>query len=66
MPVDQTNTLADFLDATAARQPTPGGGAVTALAGVLAAAIGEMVLNYSVGKKGLERIRMSCGRSSPS
>src|SRR5207253_4093544 len=30
------------------------GGSVTALAGALAAAIGEMVLNYSVGKKGLE------------
>jgi formiminotetrahydrofolate cyclodeaminase len=51
---DHTSTLAEFLDATAARQPTPGGGAVTAVAGALAAAIGEMVLNYSVGKKGLE------------
>jgi formiminotetrahydrofolate cyclodeaminase len=54
VPLDQTATLADILDATAARQPTPGGGAVTAVAGALAAAIGEMVLNYSVGKKGLE------------
>ena len=51
---DQTARISEFLDATAARQPTPGGGAVTALAGALAAAIGEMVLNYSVGKKGLE------------
>src|SRR2546423_3785241 len=51
---DQTSTIQQFLDATAARQPTPGGGAVTALTGALAAAIGEMTLNYSIGKKGLE------------
>jgi formiminotetrahydrofolate cyclodeaminase len=51
---DSSATIAQFLDATAARQPTPGGGAVTALTGALAAAIGEMALNYSLGKKGLE------------
>ena len=50
---DQNTTIKDFLDATAAKQPTPGGGSVTALAGALAAAMGEMVLNYSVGKKDL-------------
>jgi len=50
---DQKTTIEDFLDATAAKQPTPGGGSVTALAGALAAAMGEMVLNYSVGKKDL-------------
>lgn len=54
MPYDDAYTLAQFLDGTAARQPAPGGGSVTALVGALAAAIGEMVLNYSVGKKGLE------------
>lgn len=51
---DASTTIAEFLDATAARKATPGGGAVTALTGALAAAIGEMTLNYSVGKKGLE------------
>src|SRR3954469_16457620 len=51
---DQSSTIQQFLDATAARQPTPGGGAVTALTGALAAAIGEMTLNYSVGRKGAE------------
>src|SRR3984885_11522875 len=51
---DQHNTIAEFLDGTAAKQPAPGGGSVAALAGALAAAIGEMVINYSVGKKGLE------------
>jgi formiminotetrahydrofolate cyclodeaminase len=54
MPYDTQSTLSQFLDATAAKQPAPGGGSVTALCGALAAAIGEMVLNYSVGKKGLE------------
>jgi formiminotetrahydrofolate cyclodeaminase len=51
---DATTTLADFLQAAAARQPAPGGGSVTALVGALAASMGEMVVNYSLGKKGLE------------
>ncbi len=50
---DRTTTIESFLTATAARQPTPGGGSVAALAGALAAAIGEMVLQYSIGKKDL-------------
>src|SRR5437764_5937929 len=51
---DSKQTIDSFLEATAARQPTPGGGSVTALAGALAAALGEMVINYSLGKKDLE------------
>ncbi|HZN64799.1 MAG TPA: cyclodeaminase/cyclohydrolase family protein [Tepidisphaeraceae bacterium] len=47
-------TISTFLDAAAAKQPSPGGGSVAALVGALAAAMGEMVVNYSVGKKGLE------------
>lgn len=39
-----------FLDETAARQRTPGGGAVTALTGALACALTRMVAAYSVGK----------------
>src|SRR5882724_10627898 len=54
MPYDANCTIAQFLDGTAAKQPAPGGGSVAALTGALAAAIGEMVLNYSIGKKGLE------------
>jgi formiminotetrahydrofolate cyclodeaminase len=53
--LDKTATIEQFLEAAAAKQPTPGGGSVAALAGALAAAMGEMVLNYSVGKKGLEQ-----------
>jgi formiminotetrahydrofolate cyclodeaminase len=51
--LDHRATIEQFLAATAARQPTPGGGAVAALAGALAAALAEMVLNYSIGKKDL-------------
>jgi len=52
---DQSTTIAAFLDAAAAKQPAPGGGSVTALVGALAATMGEMTVNYSVGKKGLEQ-----------
>ncbi len=45
--------LADFLSAVAAKQPTPGGGAVASVVAALAAALGRMVVNYSVGKKSL-------------
>ena len=50
---DATTPLGEFIEAAAARKPTPGGGSVTALVGALAAALGEMVLNYSIGKKEL-------------
>jgi formiminotetrahydrofolate cyclodeaminase len=50
---DRTTGIEAFLTATAAKQPTPGGGSVAALAGALASAIGEMVLSYSIGKKDL-------------
>lgn len=51
---DANSTLSSFLEAVAARQPTPGGGSVAALAGALSAATGSMVINYSLGKKGTE------------
>jgi formiminotetrahydrofolate cyclodeaminase len=47
---DANTSLEDFLQAAASKQPTPGGGSITALVGALAAAMGEMVLNYSIGK----------------
>jgi formiminotetrahydrofolate cyclodeaminase len=63
--LDKTTTIERFLEAAAAKQPTPGGGSVSALSGALAAAMGEMVLNYSVGKKGLEmhvdRLQLALG-----
>lgn len=46
-------SVREFLDAVAAKQPTPGGGAVASVVAALAAALGRMVVNYSVGKKSL-------------
>src|SRR5262245_62005925 len=53
MAFDKTQSLDHFLDAVAAKQPAPGGGSVSALVGALSSAMGEMVVNYSVGKKDL-------------
>ncbi len=47
-------TIREFLDKTAAGEPLPGGGSVSALAGALAAALAEMVARLTVGKKGYE------------
>ncbi len=44
-------TPAPFVSAVAEGTPTPGGGAVAALAGALSAALGEMVARLTVGKK---------------
>jgi formiminotetrahydrofolate cyclodeaminase len=44
-------SISVFLESVAAKQPTPGGGAVAAVCGALAAAIGEMAINYSIGRK---------------
>lgn len=42
-----------FLEALAAKQPVPGGGAVAGVVAAVAAGLGEMVLQYSLGKKSL-------------
>jgi len=42
-----------FVDAVAADTPTPGGGSVSALAGALAAALGEMVCGITLKKKSM-------------
>jgi formiminotetrahydrofolate cyclodeaminase len=49
----QRQTIQEFLDGVAAKTPTPGGGAVASVTAALAAALGRMVLNYSVDKKSL-------------
>lgn len=43
-------TVSELLDAVAARQPTPGGGAIAALTVAMAASLGEMVLRYRIGR----------------
>lgn len=44
-------TVTGFCDITASDAPAPGGGSVSALAGTLAAALGEMVARLTVGKE---------------
>ena len=44
-------TLEEYLAALAGDAPAPGGGSAAALAGALAAASGEMVASFTVGKK---------------
>lgn len=51
--IETTQSIRQYLEAVAAKKPTPGGGSVSALVGALSAALGEMVLNYSIGHKDL-------------
>jgi formiminotetrahydrofolate cyclodeaminase len=45
--------LQQLLEAIAAKTPTPGGGTVAPIIAALAAALGRMVLSFSLGKKSL-------------
>jgi methenyltetrahydrofolate cyclohydrolase len=51
MPDILSLPIRDFLAATAAKTPTPGGGSVAALCGALAAALGAMAMQYTAGRK---------------
>ena len=44
-------TLKQFSEAVSSKDPTPGGGCVSAAVGALAASLGEMVTNLTFGKK---------------
>jgi methenyltetrahydrofolate cyclohydrolase len=43
--------IEEFLDSVASKAPTPGGGAVAAVVGAMAASLVEMVCNLTIGKK---------------
>jgi formiminotetrahydrofolate cyclodeaminase len=60
--LNQKQTLPDlsvaaFLDAVAQTATVPAGGSVAALAGALAASLGEMVIGFSLSRKELEEFR---------
>lgn len=44
-------TVTDFVAETASDSPAPGGGSVSALAGAISAALGQMVIRLTIGKK---------------
>ena len=47
----QNQKIGEFLDNVASKSPTPGGGAVAAVTGAVAASLVEMVCNLTIGKK---------------
>ena len=49
--MDLQKSLQKYLEELSSNSPTPGGGNVAALCGVLASSLGEMVCNLTIGKK---------------
>jgi formiminotetrahydrofolate cyclodeaminase len=45
-----SNSIGSFADLVAAGTPAPGGGSVSAYCGALAASLGQMVCNLTIGK----------------
>ena len=48
---DLSDSIGNFAELVSASTPTPGGGSVAAYCGVLAASLGEMVCNLTIGKQ---------------
>ena len=53
----QDQKIGDFLGSLASKSPTPGGGAVAALTGAMAASLVEMVCNLTIGKKNYPEVQ---------
>jgi formiminotetrahydrofolate cyclodeaminase len=49
-------SVAEFLDRLAADAPTPGGGSVAALVGALAAGLGQMSCNFTLGREKFQAV----------
>jgi formiminotetrahydrofolate cyclodeaminase len=54
--VSAETSVQDFVDALASSAPTPGGGAASALAGALGAALAEMVGQLTVGRAKYQQV----------
>jgi len=48
-----STSVREFVAAAGSKTPTPGGGSVAGVVGALGTALGQMVLNFSIGKKSL-------------
>lgn len=46
-----SRSVEEFIASVAAKTPTPGGGSVAGVVGALGVALGEMALNFTLGKK---------------
>lgn len=53
----KNQTIEKFLDSVASKTPTPGGGAVAAVTGAMAASLVEMVCNLTIGKKNYPKVQ---------
>lgn len=53
---NSTNSIKNFLDDVASKNPVPGGGSVSALAGSLAAALCSMVANLTLANKNYTKV----------
>jgi len=49
--MELSKTIENYLEELSSNSPTPGGGNVSALCGVLASSLGTMVCNLTIGKK---------------
>jgi formiminotetrahydrofolate cyclodeaminase len=58
---DLSATTGSFADLVAEGTPAPGGGSVAAYCGVLAASLGQMVCNLTIGKKKYEQVEARVG-----
>lgn len=47
----ESMSIQEFLDVLSSKEPVPGGGGASALAGALGNALGQMVANLTIGKK---------------
>jgi glutamate formiminotransferase/formiminotetrahydrofolate cyclodeaminase len=54
-PAHMADPLRGFVDRVASGEPTPGGGSVAALAGALGAALGQMAIRITKGKKNYQQ-----------
>jgi formiminotetrahydrofolate cyclodeaminase len=54
----QDQKIGSFLDSLASKSPTPGGGAVAALTGAMAASLVEMVCDLTIGNKNYPEVQI--------
>ena len=54
--------MKEFMNALASKEPTPGGGGAAAMIGSVAAALGSMVANLTIGKKKYEQYQEDMDR----